>query len=146
MKTKRTQEEIVAKIAEVKSRDWMGTITSDLLEFLDYDHAKPYLKEEVTADKWKEIIDTVKAPAEQIKEYMEFAWEKANNYRGISAGRSLEHMYAWLWLDGQDEFLADNRLDDYEFYGKDHLVSICNLYGLDSKKWDDGVRKNDEEW
>jgi len=74
---------------------------------------------------------------------MPFAWEKANGCRGISASRSLRHMVAWLWLDGQDEFLEKwNDLRDYEYYGKPQLIAICELYGIDWKKFDDGVRTN----
>lgn len=75
-------------------------------------------------------------------EYMPFAWEKANNCRGLSAGRSLAHYTAWLWLDGDNEIWPT--LEDYEYYGKDKLVEICNYLGIDSKQWDDGIRKNSE--
>ena len=143
--TSRTQDEIIAKISEVEPDDWMGTIKSDLVEFLDYEHAKPYLKDDVTAAECSESVKDVKKPSLQIKDYMPFAFNKANNCRGLSAGRSLDHMYAWLWLDGQDEFLTANDIRDYQYYGKDELVKICELYGLDATQWDDGCRVNSED-
>lgn len=77
----------------------------------------------------------------QCIEYMPFAWEKANGFRGISAARSLLHYKAWLWMMGRDDF---DDLDDYQFYGKDHLRRICAYLGLDADKWDDHVRLNSE--
>lgn len=142
--TSRTQKEILAKIDEWENQDWMGTKRSDLIDYLSFENAKQYLKEGVTEKEWTER--DLLTPAEEIEKYMEFAWDKANNFRGISAGRSLEHMMAWLWLDGQDEFLKENDINNYEYYGKPQLVAICELYGLDSKKWDDGVRSNSEEY
>ena len=71
---------------------------------------------------------------------MEFAWDKANNCRGISASRSIDHYSVWIWLLGDEDKLSDIR--DYEYYGKPQLVEICELYGWDHSKWDDGVRTN----
>lgn len=72
-------------------------------------------------------------------DYMEFAWDKANNGRGISAMRSMHHYMAWTWMLGDDL----GNLLDYQYYGKDNLVKICKHYGWDHAKWDDGVRRNE---
>lgn len=144
---KRTQDEIVKRIEDRKSKDLMGFECCNYIDFLDFEHAEPYL-EGTTKEDWegeegsRPLTDPVKA----IKGYMEFAWDKANNFRGLSANRNLSHMVAWLWLDGQDEFLEENdNFRDYKFYGKDELVKICELYGIDHKKYDDGVRQNYEK-
>jgi hypothetical protein len=71
---------------------------------------------------------------------MDFAWDKANNGRGISANRSIAHYQAWLWLLGVE--WCDTLMDDYEFYGKPQLIRICEYLGLDPKQWDDGERVN----
>ena len=138
----RTQEEIVSRIEEIKDGDFFGFQTGDLIQCLDYDHAKPYLKEDCTKEDWDE--DRTEFTRDYIinkmENYMPFAWDKANNCRGISAGRSMDHYTAWMWLIGDDGKLGD--LLDYQFYGKDNLVAICNLYGWDHSKWDDGTRTN----
>ena len=137
----RTQEEILKRMEARKKIDLFSWEVNEYLYYLDYENAKPYLKKDVTKESWGERKE--KKPAEKIKEYMDFAWEKANDCRGISAGRSLMHMVAWLWLDGQDKFLKKwNDLRDYEYYGKPQLVAICELYGIDWKQYDDGVRTN----
>jgi len=136
----RTQEEIVKKFETRKGHDMFGWEIHEYLDYLDYEHAKPFLKDSVKEEDWEQEKRT---PAEKIKDYMNFAWEKANNCRGISASRSLSHMVAWLWLDGQDEFLKEwNELRNYEYYGKPQLIAICEKYGIDWKQYDDGARTN----
>jgi len=136
----RTQEEIVKRFKTRKEHDMFGWEIHEYLDYLDYEHAKPFLKANTKEESWE--IEKM-TPAEKIKDYMKFAWGKANNCRGISAGRSLSHMVAWLWLDGQDEFLKEwNELRNYEYYGKPQLIAICEKYGIDWKQYDDGARTN----
>lgn len=137
----RTQDEIVARIEERKADDFLGFEITEYISFLDYEHAKPYLKDDVTSDDWD---GPETDPRHIMIDYMEFAWEKANNFRGISASRSLAHYVAWLWLDGDEEIWP--MLDDYEYYGKDHLRRICEYLGLDPDEYDDDVRLNKEPW
>ena len=139
----RTTDEIVSKIKEVSAsgHDWLGTEQTDLIVRLAFEDARQFLKEDAKADEWKQLP---RAPEEIKKEmlaYMQFAWEKANDQRGISAGRSMNHYSAWVWLCGDD--LGD--LNNYDFYGKGNLVKICSHYGWDSSQWDDGQRTNGDD-
>ncbi|MBU6488290.1 MAG: hypothetical protein KGQ57_10725 [Burkholderiales bacterium] len=137
--SKRTTEEILAEIERLKDGDWLGFRTSDLIQALPFEAAQSFLKEGVTADQWAQNTD----PESEIRSYMEFAWDKANGCRGLSAGRSVNHMESWLWLDGKDELSA--RLERvYEFYGKPCLVLVCQEYGIDWWALDDGEWRNDE--
>ena len=136
----RTESEIIARIEARKDADIFGFEWPYYLSSLPFEAAKPYLKPEATGDDWKvKTLDEIRAEA---IDYMAFAWDKANNCRGISANRSIMHYQAWLWLLGED--WGDTLMDDYEFYGKPQLVRICEYFGLDSKKWDDGIRSNNE--
>jgi len=137
----KTQDEIVIRIRDRKEHDFFGFETSEYLDYLDFDHAKEFLKPEATKEKWeKDIHGKARPPADMIKDYMPFAWDKANNCRGISAARSICHMIAWLWLDGKDW----SELEDYEYYGKPQLVRICKEYGIDWRALDDNRWRNDE--
>lgn len=138
--TKRTQEEILARLKEIGPNDFFGFQSADLIEFLNFAHAKKFLKDGVTADQWKQYTD----PVEQIKDYMSFAWDKANSCRGLSACRSIEHMRAWVWLDGNTELLKQIE-EDYEYYGKPHLVKVCETYGIDWKALDNDKWVNSED-
>lgn len=134
----RTTEEILAEIdRQNKEGAWFSP--GDLIRALPFEAAKPFLTEEATADQWVQSTD----PAGEIRNYMEFAWDKANGCRGLSAGRSVEHMQAWLWLDGKEEL--SRRLDDvYEFYGKPCLALVCKEYDIKWAQYDDGRWGNDE--
>lgn len=135
--TKRTQEEILKRIEEVEPNDVFGYQATDLIEYLDFDNAKQFLSAEVTKDEW---VTQEKTPREVMIDYMDFAWKKANDKRGLSASRSMDHYTSWLWLDGDEEL--HKTLENYEFYGKPQLVKICEYLGLDPSKYDDGVREN----
>ena len=68
-----------------------------------------------------------------MTEYLSFAFSKANDKRGLSAGRSMEHYTSWLWLDG-DEVLHKT-LDNYEDYGIPQLIEICKYLGQHHTKY-----------
>jgi len=132
----RTDDEILARIDFIKSRDLFGFESSDLVTCLDFQTAKREFAVNAEESAWeivsREPVDVIA----RMHDYMPFAWDHANNRRGLSAGRSMSHYSAWTWLAGDN--LGD--LLDYRFYGKDKLVLICNYYGWDSSEWDDGVR------
>lgn len=137
----RTQDEIAAQMEAWKSEDWMGTKLGDLVTYLDFEHAKPYLKDSVTEESWQYKECTRENIITEMKDYLSFAWEKANNFRGISAGRSMDHYEAWNWLLNEP---AIANFSSYEFYGKDHLVKVGEYLGIDTANLDDGVRQNEE--
>lgn len=147
MTSTRTQEEIIERIqwlAEEQFRDFFGAACGDLVEFLTYENAKPFLRADVTEESWSDVYKA--ATLENIKlavaDYMPFAWRKANNCRGLSAQRSIDHMKAWLWLTGDDKALDVLEAVQYEHYGKEKLIFVAEYFGLDWSGWDDGVRTN----
>ena len=142
-KVARTDEEIIARIAEVKDRDFFGFEQNDLLICLSYSAAVsclPSVADDAPED-WEQESREVADVIDRMLTYMPFAWDKANNRRGLSAGRSMSHYSAWLWLAGDNEGPLANILE-YEFYGKDKLALICDHYGWDYSQWDDGIRTN----
>jgi hypothetical protein len=144
MKTSaRTQAEIVARINEIRESDFFGAQTGDLVCFLDYEHAKSFINEGTTKEQWDTSTSGIVSPARCIAEYMAFAWDKANNRRGLSAARSVDHMRTWLWLDGKDELAQ--QIEEYDHYGKPQLVAVCNEYGIEWKSLDDGEWVNGED-
>lgn len=139
----REQDEIVARIEKVKESDIFGFESIEYIDYLDFEHAKPYLKEGVTQEEWD--VKSQDAIRERMGDYMDFAWNKAINCRGISAGRSIAHYQAWLWIEGAWADEDIKALEDYEHYGKDELTKICKHLGLDASQWDDNYRVNNED-
>lgn len=129
MLTSRTQEEIVERINQLKENgnDPLGFERSDLINYLPFRLAKEWLSDDVTEEEWNSREG--KTPKHQMKDYMEFAWEKANDERGLSAYRSMAHYTSWLWLDG-DDYLCTT-LRDYTDYGRPQLVDICKHLEID---------------
>ena len=141
----RTQQEILDRIEERKAQDVFGFETNDYIDFLDYEHVQPFLKEGVGKEEWEKVI--LFDPLKEIKNYMEFAWDKANNCRSLSSQRSLMHMMAWIWLNGDDDFcfvITDQFEKNYCYYGKPILELICDYYDIDCSELDDGIRTNYE--
>jgi hypothetical protein len=138
----RTGKEIIAKMKSVEADDFFGFIRNDLVLYLSFKDAKQFLKPETTEKQWiPQKKDRESILLEMLK-YMDFAWEKAINCRGLSAGRTMDHYTAWVWMLKDEEEIGNLQL--YEFYGKDNLVKICKKYGWDPARWDDGIRTNGE--
>lgn len=137
----RTIQDILNRIKEVEDDDFFGAIRSDLVDFLPFNEAKSFLKEDVTEDQWKPKELSREQVMKEIIDYLPFAWDKANNCRGLSAGRSIDHMEAYAWLLGDKEFDGLGAIE-YEHYGKEKLIYMSELAGFDWKKEDDGVRTN----
>ncbi len=128
----RTNLEIVSKIRKHEN-DFFGFISTDLLEYLSFDLAKQFLegddikKVESGKAKWKP--SSLKTPyiIKSMKKYMVFALSKAENHRGLSASRSIEHFKAWIWLLGNDDYNFI-RWNNYKNYGAPVLRQICEKY------------------
>ena len=139
MKTeiKRTQDEILERYNIRKGNDTLGFECDIYLEYLDFEHAKPFLKQGITEEIWSSAM-AKKDPKTAMKDYMKFAWDKAINYRGISAARSIAYYIAWLWLDGAEELSKE--IADYIGYGQPQLIDICKYLDVDyrqyEEKWD----------
>lgn len=139
----RSQQEIVDKIKEVEGDDLIDFKADFLLHYLEFEHAKPWLMEGASKILWGNPMPSDdQSILEEMENYMEFAWDKANNFKGISAARSISHYEIWMWLIGDEEIF--DTLPDYEYYGKPILKAICEHYGWDYSKWDDGVRLDEE--
>lgn len=138
-----TQRELVGRIAKRESEDVFGFEMQDLAVYLDRDHIRPFLKEDVSVDDWTPDDHTREAVLARMLDYMPFAWEKANDQRGLSANRSVQHFIAWTFAAGDREF-SDELIrmydEEYQHYGKEILERVCQHYGWDAGQWDDGKR------
>lgn len=68
---------------------------------------------------------------EDLKGDVSFAFEKANNQRGISANLMYEVVKMWMWVF--DDELAD--YDDYYDYGIPFLKQVAAKYELPDESW-----------
>lgn len=123
----RTQEEIVERLK--KSDSMFGFDSEVMVPYLDFIHAKQFLKDGVTQDQWSSKPRIDEEVKKEAKTYMgEFGWDKAQNHRGISAGRTIEKMTAWAWLLGEDDLIKKVEETDYQQYGAPKLKAICEHF------------------
>lgn len=133
----RTIDEIIIRCQE--SDDFFGFDQEVLLPFLPAEKAKPFLREDADLSQWKQHSLEAEVVIDQMREYMEFAWEKVQDHRGLSAGRSISKMQAWLWLLEDDEtFDFAQKSSNYPQYGAPILWRICKRYGIAIPEGDDG--------
>lgn len=127
-----TEDQILARIHEVEDSDVFGAQRADLIGYLSFEKARPFLMPEVTKEMWVPNAFTREQVIAEMRQYMGFAIGKAEDERGLSAPRSIDHFRAWLWLLGDVEMLrfADDG-DNYPMYGKPILRRICEKYGFE---------------
>ena len=123
----RTQDEIVARIAAAAADDWAGFRREVLTVTLDFEHAKPFLKGNVTAEQWAESRTTnVEGSARQ---YLTFAIGKIEDHRGISASRSVDKLTEFAWLMGRDDIVEAMNAADYAQYGAPKVKAFAEGMG-----------------
>jgi len=125
----RTQQEIIDRIKANEEDMFFGMVVMDLLQYLSFDNAKQFLKEDVTIADWEADKLPRQLTEENVKDemidYLDFAFEKAHGERGLSAGRSMYHYTNWFWLLGDDVLEEIGDLMQYENYGLAHLCRIA---------------------
>lgn len=153
MTQQRTMEELDQRAQVARGRDPFDFEFHEYVVRLDWEHAQDFLQPdaEVTEEQWKARRPSLSplAMVDEILHYMDFAWDKANGCRGISANRSIMHLIAWLWMAGEDELCRELERDLYEndaycYYGKPQLVKVCRHYGVDWRGHDDDQWRNRE--
>lgn len=125
----RSQDEILAR-AEAAD-DCFGWAREVLLTRLDYDHVKPYLNDDVTADDWAACVAKTGTLAEEITGYYRFALGKIEDERGISAERSVIKLREMAWLAGRDDVAAAMDAAPYPEYGAPKVAAFAARFGLE---------------
>lgn len=126
----RSQEEIVARFSDRKKEDVLGFEVSEYACALDRAHLQPFL--EGTLAEWEPSLRTTEDVLEKMKGYIDFAYNKVENERSISAERSVLHYIAWLWLIDNTELCArveHEYATNYHDYGRNILDMIADHYG-----------------
>lgn len=133
----RAAKEIQTRMHEVEGTDFLGFQAEVLIEYLRFEEAREFLKEEARDDpeKAKKWNDATKPPTREnlladMKEYMAFAWGKVEDHRGISAGRSVDKMGSWLWLLEDEEGLRKVKTLPRAQYGAPVLKYVSERYGF----------------
>lgn len=131
----RTYEEVVARVKKLSTEDnnpadMMGTEFGDLVILLKWKDARPYLRPDAKQTEWQASNPT--ESRDTAKGYIPFAIDKSLSHRGLSAMRSVAHMSAWVWLNCNDEQVAEFERMPYEQYGMPKIKKAAELLGFSS--------------
>lgn len=121
----RTTAGIIEHYREAKDQDFLGFQAEVLLPYLSADEVRPFCKPDTDLSDWEAEPLTELDVLAEMRKYMEFAWEKVENHRGISASRSVTKMEAWLWVLGRDDLLKIVAAAGHQNYGAPKLKVIC---------------------
>lgn len=129
----RSQDEIVGKLLAISKEDHLFDFRRDILVvYLDREHAELIkgitLKEDADLSSWKEKNLSDEIVLEEIKGYMDFAWDKAIGHRGLSASRSIQKLSAWCWLLVEDELVEALDNGPYSRYGAPGLAEVSKRF------------------
>lgn len=132
MKTMHSLTDAVAWYEQQKADDMFGFMLTVLLEYLPFGLAHPYLKPEASMLDWNAKVTPFteeQVTADALK-YMDFAWGKVLDHRGLSAGRSVQKLRMYCYLLGEDD-LTVLCVDEskYPMYGAPILHAICTTLG-----------------
>lgn len=133
-KTKlRTENEIKEFYLKHKKDDFLGFRAEVLVPYLSFENAKEFLTKEAKKRSWEKnrFKLTEAAVKKSLATYLEFAFGKALDHRGISAERSIEKLSCWLWVLGDEELYNFAQNDEnYPNYGMPILKRIAEKYEL----------------
>lgn len=119
----RSQVEIFAR-AEAAD-DMFGWVQGVLLPYLDFEHAKPFLIDGVTADGWAKYTEDPARVRDEAHSYYVFALGKIEARRGISAERSVIKLREYAWLMGLDDVVAAMDAAGYAPYGAPKVAAFA---------------------
>lgn len=131
----KTQDQIVARIKEKEhaKSSFLGFDLEVLIFALDFERAKPWLQPAAKETEWEPATErTDEAIKRKALDYLDFAWGKVEDHRGISAGRSVVKMTEFCWLLGLDELVGriDREEIGYPQYGAPILKAISEALGF----------------
>lgn len=123
----RTQDEIAERFANAD--DLFGYAREVLVDHMDFDHAKPHLVTNATAEQWDEARNTDLDM--EIRRYLKFAAKKIRDERGLSAERSVIKLAEMAWLAGRDDVVAAMDAAEYPMYGEPKVRAFAAGMGLE---------------
>lgn len=136
-----TQTEILARIDQVDEDDFFGFRTQVLVRALTFEHARPWLNDDVTAEQWAvQSPTTPNAIRKEATDYYEFALTKIQGHRGMSAHRNIDKLTEYAWLLRLDDVVVAMDAADFTQYGAPKVKAFADGMGLPWPDDEDLVR------
>lgn len=132
----RSYEEILQRFKDKDDEDFFGNKREVLSNYIKFDDILPFVRQDYLEEfKSKKdvyaFVDTIEECTQDFLDYMNFAWGKAVNERGLSASRSIAKLSVWLWLVSRDDLSTLIESDNlYNPYGAPALVAVCEKLNI----------------
>ena len=136
----RTSAEIAEHYRRTRDDDFLGFAAGVLLAYLTAEEFREFAKPDADLSDWIARPLEREAVIAEMRDYMEFAWGKVRDHRGISAKRSRDKMGAWLFVLGDDELREVVERGAYAQYGAPALKAVCDKYGFPVPEGEDIAR------
>ncbi len=134
MRVVATQEGILKRIHQItEADDFYSEYVPTLLDFLEYDNAKPWLEDEVTREGWTQYND--KQLQYMLHHYMDNWWkQKVEDGRGLSVHRGRSQVVNLMFLAGIEAWkyigLDNDEGMDGGWYQEDAYNAAADIFGL----------------
>ena len=126
----RSESEILERLKGIEAEGGFLNFAPEVLrEALGFEWCKAHGGTKEDAEPWESWDG--KTLEEAARSYLEFAYDKATDHRGISANRSVDKMREFAWLLGRDDVVEAMDAAEYVQYGAPKLKACADGLGWD---------------
>jgi hypothetical protein len=126
---RRSEAEVVMRLRQ-NHDDFLGFKREVLADHLSVEALREFATKDSDLSDWRPRSLDLEPVMTELGDYMEFAWGKVADHRGISANRSVDKVGEYVWLLGLDDLLAEMEAADYPQYGAPKLAVVCQALML----------------
>lgn len=127
----------IEEILKYESQSFDGRDLNRLADFMTVEQMQKFDLEVSNPDGWKTEELTRENVLKRLESDLAFAFEKALNKRGLSAGLMYGVVKMWMWVLDEHDDLVNWSDDNYAQYGLPYLKAVALRYGLPNEIGDD---------
>lgn len=127
----------IEEILSYQSQALDGRDSGRLAQFMTAEQLNQFGFSASEPEKWVATPLTRETVLECLKRDLDFAFEKALNMRGLSAGMMFSVIKMWMWVLDEHEDLVNWSDDNYAQYGLPYLKAVALRYNLENPIGDD---------
>lgn len=127
----------IEEILSYESQSFDGRDLNRLADFMTVEQMQKFDLEVSNPDSWKTEELTRENVLKRLESDLAFAFEKALDKRGLSAGLMYGVIKMWMWVLDEHDDLVNWSDDNYAQYGLPYLKAVALRYGLPNEIGDD---------
>lgn len=127
----------IEEILSYESQSFDGRDLNRLADFMTVEQMQKFNLEVSNPNGWKTEELTRENVLKRLESDLAFAFEKALNKRGLSAGLMYGVIKMWMWVLDEHDDLVNWSDVNYAQYGLPYLKAVALRYGLPNEIGDD---------